>query len=277
VRRKELALERARFSWRVFANGELGDVASQPDVYDFVDPVKFLSSEDDEKETFETHAQLLTPNSIIIARGVDGLWKQFAGAKPVRIGTQEGAYGNPIVTGDRKWVVVGKSDTDWSDPNYVVRLNLQTGREFRLKLEPADDFVPIAFLSNVNKVLLRRAKLTHSSKPLGPDQPEFYLLDAATGETRLVSGNFEPLLQSGYRFLQRTDDVDEYWAATPDQAKNETQVGRYNVRNFTFKQVMSVPHIVFDSMAMWVDGNKGKVYVVYKGQLLSLPFQAAAK
>jgi len=41
--------------------------------------------------------------------------------------------------------------------------------------------------------------------------------------------------------------------------------------------VMNVPHIVFDSMAMWVDGNKGKVYVVYRGQLLSLPLQAAAK
>ena len=277
VRRKELALERARFSWRVFANGELGDVASQPDVYNFVDPVKFLSNEDDDEETFETHAQLLTPNSIIIARGVDGLWKQVAGAKPVRIGTQEGAYANPIVTGDRKWVVVGKSDTDWSDPNYVVRLNLQTGREFRVKLEPADDFFPIAFLPNVNKVLLHRAKGKYSSKPLGPDQPEFYSLDAATGETRLVSGNFEPLLQSGYRFLQRTDNADEYWAAIPDYAKNETQIGRYSVRSFTFKQVMNVPHIVFDSMTMWVDGVKGKVYVVYKGQLLRLPLQAAAK
>jgi hypothetical protein len=261
----------------VFANGELGDVAPQPDVYTVVDPVKFFSHEDDDEELFFNHAQLLTANSIIIARGEDGLWKQFAGAKPVRLGAGQGAYGNPIVTDDRKWVVVGKSDSDWSEPNYIVRLNLQTGREFRIKLEPADDFIPITFLSSLGKVLLRRARGEHASKPVGPDHHEFYLLDAATGETRLVSGNFEPLLQPGYRFLQRAEKPDEYWAAIPDEAKNETQVGRYNVRDFSFKQVMVVPHLIFDSMTMWVDASKGKVYVVYKGQLLSLPLQAAPK
>jgi len=39
---------------------------------------------------------------------------------------------------------------------------------------------------------------------------------------------------------------------------------------------MTVPHIIFESMTMWVDGNKGKLYVVYTGQLLSLPLSAAA-
>jgi hypothetical protein len=274
--RKEIAASRARFSWRVFANGKLGDVASQPDVYSVIDPVKFLYSINDDEDTFATNAQLLTPNSIIVARGDEGLWKQFAGSKAVRIGTAEGAYGNPLVTNDGKWLVVGKSDTDWSDPNYIVRLNLHTGREFRVNIEPADIFSPIAFLDGLGKVLLRRARGDNASKPVGPDHPEFYLLDPATGQTRLVTGNFEPLLQAGQRFLQDADKPDECWAAIPDETKNETQVGRYNVRNFSFKPVMTVPHIIFDSMTMWIDATKGKVYVVYKGQLLRLPLQAAA-
>lgn len=274
-RRRELANDLARYSWRVFANGELGEVTSRPDVYSVVDPVKFMAYEDDNEETFE-YAQQMSANSIIVARFENGLWKETAGAKPVRLGTETGAYGNPIVTPDHKWVVAGKTDNDWSEPNYVVRVNLKTGREFRVKLEPADEFVPLTFLPGVDKVLLRRNRGDDTAKPVGPERPEFYLLDAATGETRLVSGNFEPLLEYGNRFLQRTDKPEEYWAAIPDNEKNETQVGRYNVRDFSFKPVMTVPHIVFESMGMWVDGNKGKLYVVYEGQLLSLPLPAAA-
>lgn len=244
--------------------------------YTVVDPVKFLSNENDDEEIF-TQAQLLTANSIVVARDNDGLWKQSAGGKGVRLGTETGIYETPIVTDDRKWLVVSKMDKEWSDPNYIVRLNLQTGREYRINIEPADDFSPIAFIPNVNKVLLRRAKGDYSSKPVGPDRPEFYLLDPATGQTRLVSGTFEPLLQEGYRFLQRTEKPDEYWAAIPNQAKDETQLGRYNVRDFSFKPLMTVPHIVFDSMGMWVDAKNSKVYVVYKGELLRLPLQTSSK
>ena len=272
-RRRELALDLTRYSWRVFANGELGEATSRPDVYSVVDPVKFMAHEDDDADTFE-YAQQLSANSIIIGRFENGLWKETAGGKRVRLGTETGAYGNPIVTADHKWVVAGKSDHAWSEPNYVVRVNLQTGREFRVKLDPANEFVPLTFLPSTGKVLLRRNRLENMEKPLGPERPEFYLLDAATGETRLGSGNFEPLVQNGSRFLQRTDKPDDYWAAIPDKEKNETQVGRYNVRDFSFKPIMTVPHIVFESMAMWVDGNKGKVYVVYAGQLLSLPLPA---
>src|SRR5262249_22728797 len=113
-------------------------------------------------------------------------------------------------------------------------------------------------------------------RPVGPDKPEHYLLNASTGETRLVTGEFEPLRHHGLRALQRTDKPDEFWAAIPDVEKNKTQVGRYNVRDFSFRQVMEVPQLAFDSMAMWVDVNQGKIYLVYKGQLLRLPLQAAA-
>ena len=275
ARRRQIAAERALLSWRVFANGELGDVASQPDVYTIVDPVKFFSQEDDDAVMFD-EAQLLTPNSIIIARGNEGLWKEFAGGKRVRLGAETGGYGTPIVTGDHKWLVVGKTDGEWSEPNHIVRLNLQTGREFRINIEPADDFKPVK-IPNVNKILLRRAKAEHASEPVGPDRPEFYLLEPATGQVRLVSGTFEPLLQARYRPLQRTEKPDEYWAAIPDENKNQTQLGRYNVRDFSFKPVIVVPHIAFDSMSMWVDATNGKVYVVYKGQLLRLPLQTASK
>ena len=87
------------------------------------------------------------------------LWKQVAGTKAVRISGEDGAYGNPIVTPDGKWVIASKVDNDWC-PSQIISSasNLQTGREFRVNLEAADQFDPVVFLAAHNKVLLRRAK-----------------------------------------------------------------------------------------------------------------------
>ena len=270
--RRDIARNRARYSWRVFANDKLGDITSQPDGYSVVDPLKFVSDEVYDADSLDEEAVLLTPDSIILARSSDGLWKQFAGAKPVQIGEPDHDYRDAVVTPDRKWLVVSKSANEGSGTQ-IVRMNLQTGREFKVKLETADELAPITYIPNVGKVLVQREKGKYVSEPTGPDHAEYYLLDAATGETRAVTGEFEPLLQGGYRFLQRTDKPDEYWAAIPDAAKNQTRVGRYNVKDFSFKPVMVVPRIEFDSMTMWVDAKQEKVYLVYKGQLLRLRLQ----
>jgi hypothetical protein len=106
------------------------------------------------------------------------------------------------------------------------------------------------------------------------DLPEYYLLAPDTGETQSVSGEFAPLVQEGNRFLQATGKTDEFWAAIPDRAKDQTQVGRYNLKTFSFTSALTIPHISFDSMSMWVDEKRGKIYIAYKGQLLSIPLPA---
>ncbi len=280
-RRRETERFKARFTWHLFANQQLGAVSSQPDLYSSFDSSKFMFDEDQMVvENGINQVQVLTPDSIVFTRSYDGMWKQLAGAKPVRLTNEGAAYSHPIVTPDGKWIVASKADDNWSEPNYVVRYSLQTGREFRVKIDPADQFDPLAFVAAHNKVLLRRAKneqeryLAHG---VGPDKAEYYLLTPSTGETQLVKGDFEPLRARGGRSLQRTEKPDEFWAAIPDVEKNKTRLGRYNTKDFSFKLVMEVPHIAFDSLTMWVDASQAKVYVVYKGQLLRLPLHAAAK
>jgi hypothetical protein len=147
-----------------------------------------------------------------------------------------------------------------------------------VNLAPADQFDPISYLQVHERVLLRRAKDEDawSKSPSGPDQPEYYLLDPATGETKLVSGEFLPLRQTGSRSLQPTENANEFWAAIPDRDKNQTKVGRYNLKSFTFNAILDLPKITFDSMSMWVDEKRGKVYVVYQGQLISIPLRPRA-
>lgn len=259
-RRKESAIKKARFSWRKLDGNKATAVVAQPPAYTTFDEGNFPTDDGSEIDDGNRNVQIVSHDTIVITRGFEGFWKQVAGRRAVRIGDEESAYAEPIVTADGKWVVLAKTDTDWSKPNYVVRFNLQTGQEFRIKLEPADEFDPIAFIPVRDRVLLR-----HGS--------DYYLLDATTGEIQKVSGEFAPLLQEGKRFLQPTTQPQEFWAAIPDETKNQTLVGRYNLKDFSFKQVMAVPQISFESVAMWVDEKRGKIYVVYKDQLLSLPLK----
>ena len=271
-RRQAIAQEQARFSWRKLIGDKAADMAAQPENYTSFDESKF-PPDDASRSSDNEQRQLLNADTLIIAHNFDGLWKQVAGRKAVRI--SEGAYAYPVITPDGKWVVTAKADGGWSRPNYAIRFNLQTGREFRVKLDPSDDLRPIAFLPLHDRVLLRRghAEYDVDGNPIKSDPPEYYLLDAATGATQLVSGEFTPLLQEGTRFLQPAAQPNEYWAAIPD--KNQTQVGRYNLKDFTFKPVLTVPHISFESMSMWVDESHNKLYVVYKSELLRLPLKPA--
>jgi hypothetical protein len=274
---RELVRTKARFSWRSLKNKDASSVTTTPAGYSTIDVARFPLDENDQSmRRDERQVRVLTQNSILIARNFDGLWKQVAGTKAVRISGDDGAYANPVVTPDGKWVVISKTDSDWSVPNYLVRINLETAQEFRVKLDPADQLDPIAFVPLQNKILLRRAKDDPDEVPVKPNIPEYYLLDPQTGKVQSISGEFAPLHQEGRRFLQPTDNPGEYWSAIPDEPKNQTQVGRYNLKDFSFKPVLVVPKISFDSMSMWVDEKQGKLHLVYRGQLIRLPLKSIA-
>lgn len=276
--RVEQELTRARTSWRVFGGGRLGGVTTPPEGFASSDE----ASPDFDPEKFSANLNSRTSQSkagrdYVLAGGMDvgGLWRVSAGREPTRIGG-EGSYANPWVTPDGLWVVAAKAETDWAQPNDVVRLNLKTGREYRVQLPPAAEFEPVAYVEAHGKVLLRRAEEAVNRRPGAvPAAPQFYLLDAATGQTQPITGVFEPLLQEGGRPLQPTAKPGEFWVALPDREKNETRVGRYATQDFSFRTLFVVPHLAFDSYGMWVDEAGAKLYVVYDGQLLRLPLPAA--
>lgn len=263
-RQRELVRYHARFSWRSLKGKDASSIASVPDGYSNLDLTRFPLDDDEYSWRREDQqVQTIGTDTILIARNFDGLWKQVAGTKAVRISGENGAYQKPVVTPDGKWVVVSKSDSNWSEPNYLVRLNLETGREYRVNVEPADELDAIAFLPVHDKILLRRG------------QTEYYLIDPKTGELKSVSGEFAPLLDEGKRFLQPADDAGQYWAAIPNRTNNQTMVGHYNLKDFSFKPLLTVPQISFESLSMWVDEKQGKLYFVYGSQLLRLPLETA--
>lgn len=274
---RELVRSKARFSWRILKDKKASSITTVPDGYKTIDESKFPYDENDQSVyRDERQVQVLAPDSILLARSSKGLWKQVAGSTAVRISSNESAYANPVVTPDGQWAVVAKTDSERDTPNYLVRFNLETGREYEVNLKPADELDPIAFLPVYSQILLRRVEddpEISSGESVAREKVEYFLIDPKTGVIETASGEFAPLLQEGKRFLQSTSEPGQYWAAIPDETKNQTQVGRYNLKTFSFKPILTVPQIIFGSMSMWVDEKEGKLYFVYSGQLLRLPLK----
>jgi hypothetical protein len=286
----------AHYFWRGVENGSLGAVLPQPLEIPFLyDETQFPESEgiDPNPRAWKVRAGDYEIRVADSYSEDSGLFKVSRSQPPVKL--KEGAYDFPVVTGDANWVIVTKPVGDSSELRTLVRVNLKTGKEFPVNLPPADTFTAISFIASHNKVLISRAKgnnynnnrqaedeeaeteikpsaaVNKDDKNPSPQTPEYYLLDAASGATQPVKGEFRPLEDLDYRPLQPTGAADEFWAAIYDRKAKETTIGRYNTKTFTFQAVAKLPQIVLESMDIWVAEKEAKVYFVYEGHLLSVP------
>jgi len=262
------------FNWRSFADGKLGVSVSKPDGFFILGARDNMPEEPKKMDAPEHHNlapwQARSGDDTIRAgtwKDQRGLWRCRKGKAPIKVAS--GYYALPVVTPDGRWAVVAKTDTDWSKPNFIYRVDLESGKEFKVGVPAADTFNPVAFIPSHGKVLLLRAR----DDGAGPDRPEYRLLNPTTGATQVVSGRFEPWEQQTYRPLQPSGASDEVWAAIYNEQKEVTEVGRYNTKSFAFIPRVSFPDINFDSMQMWVDEAEGRIYVAYNNHLLRLPLQ----
>lgn len=259
------------YEWRTFKDGKLGEKADEPREVPFLrNKLSFPQAED--LSANENSLQAFYGSYEIRAGEFSkgGLWKVNS-AEQTEL--KKGLYANPIVSGN--WVVAAKAEENWSPPNNVVRTNLQTGKESKINLAPAEEFYPIAFVAAHDKVLLYRAKEAYST--LNPSAAEYYLLDAKTGAVEKVKGEFQPLMDQETRGLQPTGKPNEFWATVYSRRKNITDVGTYNAKDFTFKPLLTLPEILLGSTEIWIDDSEGKIYFIYAGEyddeshLLALP------
>jgi hypothetical protein len=279
----------AHLSWRKFENGRLGEPAAQPTDAPFLydaQQVKDVEGIDPKPRGWQVRTG---GSEIRVGDYSGGLFKITPGQDPVELKT--GYYQKPIVSADGKWVVASKMEEKPEPFNGIVRVNLQTGREYKFQVTTTERMFPVAFVNSHNQVLVLSgpAGLSADAEDSGAmndykpryfrgaeeetSAPQYYLANPATGAVKSVRGEFRPLEHQTYRPLQPTGNPGEYWAAIYDKKTRSTMIGRYSDKAFTFKPVLSLPEVEMNSMDIWVDGPGGKVYFVYEGHLLAAPMK----
>lgn len=275
--RKREQLKTAHLAWRKVENGKLGaPIAPPPDtVYSFE---RLNSGENPDALYEEGRAQSPSGKTSIFSGYLSerGLWKTAGSQEPLLI--RQGWFLKPLISANEKWVIAAKADESWIEPMSVVRINLQTKKEFKIALPPADRFYPVAAIPSTDKILLYRARNEQSTRKNNPSPktPEYYLLDPNTGVTLPVRGELRPLEHQSLRPLQPTGNTAEFWAAIFSAKTNATEIGRYELKTFSFKPVMQIPEIDLDSKDVWIDEAGAKIYIVYQGHLLALPFASGS-
>lgn len=243
------------FSWFKLREGKLGDFASQPP------QIEYLPARDSFRAQAETGGWKSRAVGVEIRADEEGLYKLSRGAFTK---IRAGYYAKPVVTPDGRWVIVTKYDEEGDIIPF--RVNLLTNKEFKIALPDYPIVEAVAFVPSINKMLLFAGTYYEDESER---DGSYFLLDAETGVAQPAKGVVQPLLQQTIRPLQPAVGADEFWAAIPDADDNQTLFGIYNTKTLSFKTLLEIPQITFDSMEMWVDG--GKVYFVYEGHVLSLP------
>lgn len=254
--------EYENYSWNKFENGRLSGITRQPD------GIEFLPRTDGAAVRADSRQWKARAAAFEIRADSEGLYKVTRG-QAVKI--RDGYFDKPTITANGRWVVVTTYGEETG--RQLLRINLQTNRQFTVKFDEQPLVEPIVFVPQLNKFLLFGGGYseyeTEEDADFSQRDGEFFLLDAETGAIQKVKGEARPLAQQTYRPLQSNGTADEFWAAMPDDAKDETQIGIYNAKTMVFKSLIKIPQITFNSMQMWVDA--GKIYFVYEGHLLALP------
>ncbi len=269
---RESMVEKRRFegvAWRQVIDGHDAGPAGQPAGIEYI-PVADSFPVKATQGSWRARAA-----GIEVRAGDDGLYK-IQNSRMTKIAS--GEFGHPLITPTGRWVVVNRGSSETEGGN-LCRVNLLTNRIYPITLEQYLEFNAVAIVPATGGVLVKMQD--YYDGPYGdgdevrPDTPDgsMRFISAETGQVRDVVGEVRPLAQQTFRPLQKASRPNEYWAALPDHEKNLTEVGIYNAWTLSFRPLMTVPKIKFNSMTMWVDEAGGKVYFVYRGHLLTVPLR----
>lgn len=255
------------YSWHHVAAGELGESAAQPPA------VPFIPTADNIEPPARSEGWKAMTAATELRVSTAGLYK-VSGGRAVTIAN--GFFATPVVSANGRWAVVTKYAPNDGPPK-LMRVSLLTNRITPIAAEGAESLIPIAYVASVNRFLV--AIRNGEDEPVdatsdGDGDGTYFWITPETGRIDpILSGELRPLAQQRYRPLQPTATPFEYWAAIPDIESGQTLFGTYSTRTFSIKPLMKLPRIQFNSQAMWVDEAASRVYFVYEGHVLSVPFR----
>ena len=258
------------FGWFRLSGDALGESVPQPIEAEYI-PLKDVFAPASDWGQWKAKTPTLE-----VRADDNGLYK-IAGGRVVRI--RSGNYSDPVVTGNGRWAVVTKYSDDTGMK--LVRVNLMTNREFPVRTDDYSIARTIAYIASINRVLVagyseedhhgEYEDENHNASAYDNGRG-YHFLDPDTGAVTNSVGEVRPIAQQTFRALQPASAPWEFWAAIP-RGTAGTLVGIYSTRTFTFRPMLKLPKIIFDSTEMWVDAAQQRVWFTYQGHVLSAPLK----
>jgi hypothetical protein len=259
VKRRQ-ARQFEEFSWQKFRKDGALEITSEPSDFEFF-PKKDNLSVSASSEQWKSRS-----GNIEVRADDSGIFKIVRNKATLIRG--EG-YFQPFLSQNGTWLIATKySDDEVS----LVRINMLTNREYKVAVPGFPMARVAAYIPSLNKFLLLAGYYSEHYSEEGEDDQYIspFLMDADTGIISKTTGNIKPLVTQTFRPLQASGIPNESWAAV--SSNDSTEVGRYDSKLLAFKPILKLPMIKFNSMDMYVDETVGKIYFVYQGHLLSVPF-----
>lgn len=270
--------------WQKFASGRLGELVSSP--------TGFSNTFSAQSINYLSEDALLNPYDwkqrtelFRFSEKEDGIYKVHKNGRKEKISSRN-FYGNFSVSSDGNWIVGASQGS-------LFRINLVTRKETQIPAENQIAFERTYYIPSLSSFLVVAYKATESqvveeaeifSTGLGSEidpaeyPVEYFLLDTQTWRLRPASSKITLFAQQTIRPLQKVSStVDEFWVAEFDPKEKRTKIGILNAKTQTFKVVLTLPKIKFNSMRMWVDEKEKKVYFAHDGNLLEVSFQSDFK
>lgn len=169
-----------------------------------------------------------------------------------------GEYQDVLESSDGNWLLAIKANA--AGLLSLVRIEVATRRETPINFAVTGKLQLFAAIPRVNKFVFKQQRSDGGSQG--------YLVTPTTGAVESIQGNAGPLLRRPQRDFQPTGNPDEVWAAAPNPALRVTEIGRYNLKTFSFTPLRTIPELSFTSDALWVDAAANAIYIVYRGHLL---------
>ena len=255
------------YAWQGIANGELTGTVSQPA------DVTFIPPRDDVEPPAGDESWKAKTAAFELRAGTSGLFKVTNG-RAVKIAG--GDFASPVVSSNGRWAIVLRSEIANEGGQQLMRVNLGTNRVLPVADDELRYVTPIAYVPSINRFLVgyRSSDEYEGEGPVSENGVgNYWWMRPETGAVQHATGEVRPLAQQRYRALQSTSVPFEYWAAISDSDTGSTEFGIYSTKTFTMRPVMKLPRILFNSQAMWVDEAASRVYFVYEGHVLAVPFK----
>jgi hypothetical protein len=202
-----------------------------------------------------------------------GLFLRRGNETPEVIG--RGLYGNMIFWPGGEWIVISKTAEGkfFGSPHGVMRIHLPSKSEESVSLPAAEYFEPLAYLEAHHAVLLgHHRREEHDAQP---SPTKYYLLDATTGATKEVQGDFRPLYRAALSAparLQAARQRNCLWATIKDG--NDTQAGLYDTGEFRLREVTRLPSTSVGRESMWVDEEKRVIWLELNADIVRFALPA---